>query len=103
MVALECNVATCVHNEDNKCCKNVIKVEGQQAKNSANTCCESFDKRGDGVTNDCKTPESTVSIECDAVNCVYNDNKICKATVVGVVGHSADKKEQTECATFRCR
>ncbi len=103
MAVLECNVVTCVHNEDDKCCKGCIKVDGNSAMRSDATCCDSFDKRGCGCSNDCKCPDMKVDIECEAVNCVYNDSKVCKATHVGVVGHTADDKNQTECATFRCR
>ncbi len=103
MVVLECSVATCVHNEDNKCCKSAILVEGHDAVTTDLTRCDSFDKRHEGVTNDCKCANPQVEIQCRAVNCVYNDNKYCKATVVGVVGHTATKSEQTECATFKCR
>lgn len=103
MAVLECNVVTCVHNEDDKCCKGCIKVDGNSAMRSDTTCCDSFDKRGCGCSNDCKCPDMKVDIECEAVNCVYNDSKVCKATHVGVVGHTADDKNQTECATFRCR
>lgn len=103
MTVLECSVVTCVHNEDAKCCKGTIKVDGLDATRSSLTCCDSFDKRGNGVKNEYSRPNPKVNIECMAVNCVYNDNKICKATVVGVVGHTAENSSQTECATFKCR
>lgn len=103
MAVLECNVATCVHNQSDKCCKGAIKVEGHEAMQSQSTCCDSFDKRGCGCTNDTKVPDQKVAIECDAKNCVYNDSRVCKATLVGVVGRTADSREQTECATFKCR
>lgn len=103
MTVLECSVSTCVHNEDKKCCKNAIMVEGHDAVSKDATRCDSFDKRNEGVANEFRTPDPKVEIQCRAVNCVYNDNKICKATVVGVVGHTADSSEQTECATFKCR
>lgn len=103
MVALECNVVNCVHNEDDKCCRGSIKVEGIDATRSSLTCCDSFDKRGCGCTNECKCPDTKVEIACSASNCVYNDNKVCKATVVGIVGRSSSTVEETECATFKCR
>lgn len=103
MAVLECNVVTCAHNEDDKCCKNTIKVMGSEAKRSDCTCCGSYDKRGCGCSNSCDCPDPMSEIACEALNCIYNDSSICKATHVGVVGHSADGMDETECATFRCR
>lgn len=103
MAVLECNVATCAHNAENKCCMGEIKVDGHDATNGTSTCCISYDQRGCGCSNDTKTPDMKVDIACKAVNCVYNDSEVCKATVVGVVGHSAHNSKETECATFKCR
>lgn len=103
MAVLECNVATCVYNESDKCCRSNINVDGKEALKSASTYCDSFNKRGCGCTNSNHIPENKVNIECSATKCVYNDSYICKATVVGVVGRTAGDKDQTECATFKCR
>lgn len=103
MAVLECNVSTCVYNEMDKCCRSNINVDGPEANRCAATCCDSFAKKGCGCTNSTHIPENKVSIECNAVKCVYNDNHTCKATVVGVVGHTAEQKNDTECATFKCR
>ena len=103
MAVLECNVVTCAHNSDDKCCRGEIKVDGQDAVKSASTCCSSYDRRGCGCKNETKYPDQKVEIKCKAVNCVYNDSEVCKATLVGVVGRSAQNSDETECATFKCR
>lgn len=103
MAVLECNVVTCAHNSDDKCCRGEIKVDGPDAANSASTCCCSYDECGCGCKNETKCPDRTVEINCSAVNCVYNDSEVCKATLVGMVGHSAKNSKETECATFKHR
>ena len=46
MTMLDCSVTGCVYNEDRCCCKGDIKVEGRDAKNTADTCCGGFKERG---------------------------------------------------------
>jgi hypothetical protein len=41
------------------------------------------------------------SIDCDATNCIYNNDKICNADRIDVIGAEAEKAHQTECYTFR--
>ena len=107
MTDLLCSVKNCSYNADHMCCKGNIRVDGKGARNSCDTKCASFvncnNPENCGCHNSTMSPEKKIEVKCEAVNCVYNDNKVCKATHVGVVGHSADSTEQTECATFRCR
>ena len=42
---LECSVTACRHNEHNFCDLPGIKVEGPGARESRQTCCESFPRR----------------------------------------------------------
>ena len=44
MTKLDCNVTGCLHNSENCCCKNVIVVEGQTAREKCDTCCGSYDR-----------------------------------------------------------
>ena len=39
----------------------------------------------------------------DTVKCVYNENHVCKAEHIGIVGGNADVSKNTECSTFECR
>lgn len=40
---------------------------------------------------------------CDAVKCLYNENKYCTAEQIGIVGANATDAQSTECATFKPR
>ena len=68
MTKLECNVTNCLHNADNCCCKQSIMVDGHDAKKKEQTCCGSFDENKGGLfKNVFKTPESSLSVDCEAV------------------------------------
>lgn len=102
MTKLECNVTNCLHNADNCCCKQSIMVDGHDAKKKEQTCCGSFDENKGGLfKNVFKTPESSLSVDCEAVQCIYNDNRHCAAAKIGIVGDGASRAEQTLCTTFQ--
>ena len=102
MAILKCSVSSCVHNEENMCCRSAIDVVGKDAERSEATCCGSYDKRGCGCTNEIKHPDSLTDIRCEAVKCMYNDNEKCTAGQIGVSGSNAHDMKQTECSTFKC-
>lgn len=104
MTKLDCNVTSCIHNADNCCCKQAIVVDGCHAKDCCDTCCGSFDENRDGTfTNLFKTPEKRLEIDCEAVNCIYNEQHRCQAEHVGISGNGASQAGQTECSTFKLR
>ena len=104
MTRLDCNVTNCLHNAENCCCKAAIIVEGEQAKDTCDTCCGSFDENKDGAyRNLFKTPENRLEVDCDAVNCVYNEGRHCSADHIGIAGDGAREASHTECASFRER
>ena len=104
MTRLDCNVTNCLHNAENCCCKAAIIVEGEQAKDTCDTCCGSFDENKDGAyRNLFKTPENRLEVDCEAVNCKHNEDHRCTAGHVGITGDGASEAEQTECATFEMR
>lgn len=39
MTKLDCTVTGCLHNADNRCCKQAIIVDGHNAKDRDETCC----------------------------------------------------------------
>lgn len=70
MTKLDCSVKNCVHNSDNCCCKEAIVVDGCKAKECCETCCGSFSENDGGMfKNLFKTPEKSLKIDCEAVNC----------------------------------
>jgi hypothetical protein len=48
-------------------------------------------------------PSKTISIDCEAVKCVYNTNYKCHAEHVDIRGCGACDCESTACATFKER
>ena len=104
MVSLKCNVATCLHNEDNYCCKQAIQVDGEDAKTVQETSCGSFDKRGEeAYRNVYENPNQSLQVGCEAVNCIYNQQRVCRAPKIDITGSSANTSMQTACATFQTK
>lgn len=102
MTNLECTVSTCLHYSDNYCCKQTIIVDGTSAVNAQDTCCGSFDENTDGsFKNIFKTPESRLEVDCEAVQCVYNEDRHCSADHIDISGDGAKQSTHTECATFK--
>lgn len=101
MSDLFCGAKTCSYNKDNYCCKGDIMVGGKHACNCEATSCESFHKRnGDSYTSSVSRPSQTISIDCEAVKCIYNVNYRCKAEHVDIKGDNAKTSQDTLCATF---
>lgn len=104
MTKLTCTVASCLHNCDHCCCKQAIIVDGRDAKEKDGTCCGSFDENREGsFKNVFKTPENRLEIDCEAVNCIYNENRHCVAEHIDVTGDGASRAEHTRCSTFTVR
>ena len=102
MTRLDCTVTTCIHNAEKCCCKSGILVEGRNATNRSDTCCGSFEeRRGSAFRNLFKTPESKLHVECDVVECLYNDDQKCRAEKITITGDGARAVGQTECSSFR--
>ena len=101
---LECTVASCIHNSEKCCCKQGILVEGVNARESCDTCCGSFEEnRGGLFKNLFKTPETRLQVDCDVLNCLYNDDHQCRAERISILGDGARAVGQTECGSFRER
>ena len=102
MAELKCMAEKCNYNKERYCCKGDIMVGGTHAKTSDDTCCESFiEKRDAGYTSSTSHPSSVISIDCDAVNCVYNSNYKCIAKQVNINGQNANTSKLTSCGTFK--
>lgn len=102
MTKLKCSVQNCLHNSEECCCKSAIIVDGSNAEKKDNTCCGSFDeKRGDSFRNSYESPNTSLRVECEATNCVYNKDRLCSADKIDISGIRASNAEATECATFR--
>lgn len=104
MTNLKCSATNCMHNCDCYCCKGEILVEGSDAKEKDCTCCGSFDlKTEHSARNSFETPDQMLKVGCEAVNCIYNEARICHAPHIDISGPSAREAQSTECATFKMR
>ncbi len=106
MADLKCAVENCTYNTQHLCCKGDIMVGGSHACSCDGTCCESFSCRREGIDSFKSSvlhPSNTISIDCEAVNCVYNSNYKCHAEHVDIRGFGACECESTACATFKER
>lgn len=104
MAELQCRVENCTYNKETFCCKGDIMVGGSHACCTEDTCCESFIQRREGAdafTNSAERPGKLISIDCDAVKCMYNNNYKCVAEHVDIKGCGACDCRETACATFR--
>ncbi len=103
MAELKCGVTNCTYNSDRCCCKGDIMVGGSEACKQDDTCCESFrEESGNRATNS-MNPCRTISIDCDAVKCIHNNNYKCHADHVDIKGCGACDCRETACATFQER
>ena len=104
MADLKCMVENCCYNEEHLCCKGDIMVGGQHACSCEGTCCESFTQRREGrdsFKSSVVHPSKTISIDCEAIKCVYNSNYKCHADHVDIRGCGACDCAGTECSTFK--
>lgn len=102
MAELCCSVENCTYNEQCYCCKGDICVGGEKAHRQEDTCCESFHQRKeDAYTSSLMHPSRTISIDCEATKCVYNEDYKCHAEHVDIRGCGANDCRETACATFR--
>ena len=102
MAELKCGVENCTYNKERLCSKGDIMVGGKFADSSASTCCDSFhERKGDSYTSSVSHPSKTISIDCEAVKCIYNDDYRCQASHVDIKGSAASSSTETICATFK--
>lgn len=102
MAELKCMAEKCNYNKDCLCCKGDIMVGGTHATTSDDTCCESFvEKRNDAFTSANAHQSKVISIDCDAVKCMYNSNYKCVASHVDINGQNATTSKLTSCGTFK--
>ena len=105
MPILDCSVKSCMHNQDNKCSLESLKVEGKSADYSDDTACGSYQLRTSGqMTNACgKSAKASLSVACTATKCAFNEGNMCKAEHIGIAGGNAGTMDETECASFVCK
>ena len=114
---LSCNAANCVNNVGGLCTARVIHVAGKQASSSPETDCNTFGERtlGNAVKNianmniggeiiqafNSEEIKMSPEIVCDAVKCIHNSHRNCKASNVQIFGPEAMSNLNTQCETFK--
>ena len=104
MAELKCQVENCTYNKERLCSKGDIMVSGKHAHKTDDTCCESFIQEREGhesYTSSLSHPSKVISIDCEAVKCMYNSNYKCVADHVDIRGLGACDCKETSCATFK--
>lgn len=95
---------TCVYNKDALCSKGDITIGGENARIADETCCKSFRER---TSEDYSSAEGcgckTINVDCEARECIYNENCKCDAAKIGIGGVSATQCQDTMCGTFDCK
>jgi len=107
MPKLSCGVQTCIYNQDKYCIRNRIHIQGSNAKKDWETQCGSFKLKQEENKNIYSTEfarfgaiNEHLSIDCDSVNCAYNENKLCTKGNVKIEGNDALQRYDTECKSF---
>ncbi|MDO4291789.1 MAG: DUF1540 domain-containing protein [Eubacteriales bacterium] len=101
MTELKCDAVSCTYNNDDCCCRGDILVGGSRACSIGDTCCESFREQREGsARNRAEQPSPRISIDCEAVRCLYNTNYKCQAEHVDILGGRAGESRETACGTF---
>lgn len=104
MPKLECSAVSCTYNKDKLCAKGDILVRGTDAEKPSETCCDSFVGAGrDCYCNSASTGKPHIAVACEAINCIYNEDRTCTAEHIGISGNSAHTSSETECASFQNR
>lgn len=104
MTDLKCTVENCIYNKESLCSKGDIMVGGRGAQSVDQTCCESFSQKREGhesYTSSAYHPAHSISVDCEAANCAYNQNYRCSAKHVDIQGSCQTCNcRETLCATF---
>lgn len=106
MTRLDCEVKNCYYNEDHRCGKGDITVQGRMAVEPRETCCGSFKEKKEGCGCGCNSvsgQKEQIKVGCEATNCVYNEDCHCGANHIGICGGNACSCTDTECRSFDCK
>lgn len=104
MAKLQCRANTCMYNMDEYCSRGDITVGGKHATMGNDTSCESFsERREDRFTSSTVHPSQYISVDCEAVNCIHNNDYKCVASQVEIKGMGASNRVETNCGTFQER
>ncbi len=114
MSNLKCEAENCLYNRNELCSAEAIEVQGGHTMGGRFTFCGTFSSKSLGnyvssvgnmnysgalqevISDNVMDPK----VLCNAVNCVYNSEKVCEADFVQIQNPVSSTAEQTECQTF---
>ena len=104
---VRCSVTDCVYNDNSRCTSQAVKIDGEDARTSVQTRCDTFSTHEGMMSSVLSNKDNTGStkINCKATNCHYNDE--CKCTLESIdVGCSCDactcsSSSETACNSFK--
>lgn len=109
MTNINCNAKKCGYNENSKCAKRNIDVEGLFAKSKIGTFCQSFKNPHNSdilvseMAKEMSAEPASVKVKCTANYCIYNEENACVAREITVGVDNASYRSETECESFKVR
>ncbi len=109
MTNVNCNVKMCGYNDNCKCAKKMINIEGLFAKSKIGTFCQSFKNPHNSdiliseMAKEMSPLESAVKVMCSANYCIYNQNNTCISKEIKIGNENANYRSETECNSFKTR
>ena len=100
MTGLICSVKECAFNEKHLCCRQEINVGKENALKERDTMCQSFNNELNENATIFRMPSLATKINCDAVNCAHNKERICRAENIEIGDASSDSVVSTKCESF---
>lgn len=106
MTTLGCSVSNCAYNKEELCCRPDIKVSGQDAASSCETCCSSFLDASGGAQNSISyvQPNTSLDVHCDAESCEFNREQKCGADQISIrpdSGSGSAPEQNSQCESFQ--
>lgn len=102
MTRLNCNVTSCGNNYDNCCCRRDIKISGENAESSLNTCCSSYVMKSSTYANLTSHfyPNPNLHVVCEVRECKFNSKAACTANEISINPFGQIDVGNTQCASF---
>ena len=82
---------------------NEYNIPGLDPEDGEKNGTENKNENGENGKKDGKGPKKETNVACNAVTCVYNENKKCTADHIQIAGIKAMASGETECGTFQCK
>jgi hypothetical protein len=108
MPRLKCGVDSCIYWRDRLCVRQGIHVIGSRAHSESETACDSYfkkdrDYREFDVEIGTFGVDMHLRVDCEALNCKFNENHECFAHEIKIDGSRARRTQDTFCSSFELK